>query len=69
MTTYAGDRRVVDADSHVMEWPGFLTENADPHVRDRLPPIAGGLSGLDITQGAHMVSGMTATGRSMWRRR
>ena len=53
MTTYAGDRRVVDADSHVMEWPGFLTENADPHVRDRLPPIAGGLSGLDITQGAH----------------
>ena len=53
MTTYAGGRRVVDADSHVMEWPGFLTENADPHVRDRLPPIAGGLSGLDITQGAH----------------
>ena len=28
-----------DADSHIMELPDFLTEFADPAVRDRLPPI------------------------------
>ena len=56
MTTYAAGRQVVDADSHVMEWPGFLTDNADPQVRDRLPAIQGGLSRLDVTQGVHTES-------------
>lgn len=53
MTTYAAGQRIVDADSHVMEWPGFLTDHADPAVRDRLPSIAGGLSRLDVTKGSH----------------
>jgi predicted TIM-barrel fold metal-dependent hydrolase len=44
---------VIDADSHLMEWPGFLTDHADRAIRDRLPPITGGLSKLDITLGAH----------------
>src|SRR3954471_24159637 len=37
--TYAGTRRVVDADSHLMEWPTFLSDHADPRVRDRLPVL------------------------------
>ena len=44
--SYAGSRRIVDADSHLMEWPGFLVEHADRRVRDDLPPIGGGRSGL-----------------------
>jgi predicted TIM-barrel fold metal-dependent hydrolase len=38
--TYAGDRVLLDADSHVMELPDFLTAHADPGVRDRIPPIS-----------------------------
>ena len=38
--TYAGSRRIIDADSHLMEWPGFLTDHVDPALRDRLPNIA-----------------------------
>ena len=48
---YAGGRRIVDADSHLMEWPGFLTDHADPAVRDALPPLGGGRSGLTLTDG------------------
>ncbi|MEO5902319.1 MAG: hydrolase, partial [Ilumatobacteraceae bacterium] len=51
--TYAGARRVVDADSHVMETPNFLTDHADPAVRDLLPALAGGLTGLDLDAPAH----------------
>ena len=51
--TYAQGRRVVDADSHLMEWPGFLTDHADPELRHRLPPILGGRTGLDVTLGRH----------------
>jgi predicted TIM-barrel fold metal-dependent hydrolase len=50
--TYAGERRIVDADSHLMEWPTFLADGADPRVRDRLPAITGGLSGLDVDRPA-----------------
>lgn len=50
---YAGERRVIDADSHLMEWPTFLTDHADPNVRDHLPTITGGLSGLDVTAAGH----------------
>jgi predicted TIM-barrel fold metal-dependent hydrolase len=37
--TYAGTRLIHDADSHLMELPDFLTANADPPFRDRMPPL------------------------------
>lgn len=37
--TYAGDRIIYDADSHLMELPDYLTAYAEPGIRDRLPPI------------------------------
>jgi predicted TIM-barrel fold metal-dependent hydrolase len=51
--TYAGERRIVDADSHLMEWPGFLTDNVEARFRDRMPAIGGGRSQLDVVTGAH----------------
>lgn len=36
MTTYAAGRRILDADSHVMELADFLDEFIDPSQRDRL---------------------------------
>lgn len=50
--TYAGGRRIVDADSHLMEWPGFLADHADAAFRDDMPPIGGGRSRLTLTDGA-----------------
>ncbi len=35
--TYAGDRVIFDADSHLMELPDFLSRYADPAVREQLP--------------------------------
>lgn len=37
--TYANGRRLLDADSHIMELPNFLSAHADPAVRDRIPEI------------------------------
>jgi len=37
--TYARGRTYYDADSHIMELPGFLAEHADAEMRERLPPI------------------------------
>ena len=37
--TYAGDRVIFDADSHLMELPDFLTRHAAVGVRDRIPPL------------------------------
>jgi len=34
--TYAGQRTILDADSHVMEFPGFLDDFIEPAQRDRL---------------------------------
>jgi predicted TIM-barrel fold metal-dependent hydrolase len=51
--TYAGSRRIVDADSHLMEGPDFLSAHADPAVRGRLPPILSRASGLAIRDVAH----------------
>lgn len=48
---YAGGRRIVDADSHLMEWPGFLADHADPGWRELMPPIGGGRSALTLTNG------------------
>lgn len=45
--TYAADRILYDADSHIMELPNFLTKFADPDMRGKLPPIDfGANSGL-----------------------
>src|SRR5436305_14435677 len=38
--TYAQGRVYYDADSHIMELPDFLTEYADPAMRERLPKIS-----------------------------
>ena len=37
--TYAGDRRICDADSHLMELPDWLPSYADPGIRDRIRPL------------------------------
>ena len=39
--------------SHVMETATFLTDHADLDVRDRLPPLAGGRSRLDLDVAPH----------------
>src|SRR5215211_891603 len=49
--TYAGDRVMLDADSHVMELPDFLAAHADPDMRERIPPVsfaAGGKLGTRL---------------------
>jgi predicted TIM-barrel fold metal-dependent hydrolase len=45
--TYAGERRLLDADSHIMELPDFLTRHADPSMRERLPKISYSRSSVD----------------------
>jgi predicted TIM-barrel fold metal-dependent hydrolase len=40
---YAGDRRILDADSHLMELPGFLDDYVDPELAWRL-------RGTDMTE-------------------
>ena len=51
---YAGDRVVYDADSHLMELPGWLVEYADPDVRELIRPLylggAGALADDAIAQ-------------------
>lgn len=42
---YAEGRTFLDADSHVMELPGWLESYADPGIRDRLRPLALGGAG------------------------
>ncbi len=37
--TYADGRVMLDADSHVMELPDFLSAHADPGLRDRIPAV------------------------------
>jgi predicted TIM-barrel fold metal-dependent hydrolase len=37
--TYAGERVILDADSHLMELPDFLTRHAVAAVRDRIPSL------------------------------
>ncbi len=46
--SYVGPRPVIDADSHLMEWPSFLTDHASPKIAERLPALRGGLSGLAL---------------------
>lgn len=51
--SYAGSRRIVDADSHLMEWPGFLSDHADPSYREQMPTIVGIASRLTPKAGGH----------------
>ena len=37
--SYADERIIFDADSHLMELPDYLREFADPDIRDRLPKL------------------------------
>ena len=43
--TYAGNRLIHDADSHLMELPDFLTAHASSDIRDRLPDLGASLTG------------------------
>ncbi|WP_293676332.1 amidohydrolase family protein [uncultured Phenylobacterium sp.] len=51
--TYAGERVIFDADSHLMELPDFLTAHADPAMRDRMPPM-GSLATGQFNPAAHI---------------
>lgn len=42
--TYAGDRVLFDADTHIMELPDFLRKFADPDIREQLPLVDYGRS-------------------------
>ncbi len=51
--SYAGERRILDADSHLMELPDFLSVHADPAILDRLPDVTGlsemfGIENIDV---------------------
>ncbi|CAB4729969.1 MAG: amidohydrolase family protein [Actinobacteria bacterium] len=57
---YATGRVFLDADSHIMELPGFIEPFADPSIRARLPPISTEAAGAQgegfdayIEAGAH----------------
>src|SRR5262252_1855985 len=56
---YAEGRDFYDADSHIMELPGWLSEYADPGVRDRLPGFSLMSSGSN-----ERVTQMIARGKS-----
>ncbi|MGI9328083.1 MAG: amidohydrolase family protein [Pseudomonadales bacterium] len=43
--SYAGERVVFDADSHLMELPDFLTRNASRAIRQQLPDLGAALTG------------------------
>jgi predicted TIM-barrel fold metal-dependent hydrolase len=43
--TYATGRRYLDADSHLMELPGWLDQYADPAIRERIRPLRLGGAG------------------------
>lgn len=63
--TYAGDRFVFDADSHVMELPGWLEEFADSATAETLRPLAlggaGALAERAVEQAATRRAGGVAT--------
>lgn len=41
-TTYAGDRSIIDIDSHIMEPVGWLKSFADPGIRSDIPEVGEG---------------------------
>ncbi len=38
--SYAGEKLILDADSHLMELPDFLSRHADENVRDLMPSFS-----------------------------
>jgi predicted TIM-barrel fold metal-dependent hydrolase len=61
-TTYAGDRFVFDADSHVMELPGWLEGFADERTRAALQPLPLGRAGKLAEQAVDEASQRAAAG-------
>lgn len=63
--TYVGERLVFDADSHVMELPGWLEEYADAATREKLRPLhlggAGALADKAIADAAERAAGGTTS--------
>jgi predicted TIM-barrel fold metal-dependent hydrolase len=63
--TYVGDRVVFDADSHVMELPGWLEEFADASTAEALRPLAlggaGALADRAVEEAASRRAGGVAT--------
>jgi predicted TIM-barrel fold metal-dependent hydrolase len=63
--TYAGDRLVFDADSHVMELPGWLEAFADSSTAETLRPLAlggaGALAERAVAEAATRQAGGVAT--------
>jgi len=51
--SYAGQRLIYDADSHLMELPDFLSAHADPDSRHRLP-VLGDLTTGQFDPGDHV---------------
>jgi predicted TIM-barrel fold metal-dependent hydrolase len=51
--TYAGERVIFDADSHLMELPDFLVAHADPGARDLMPEM-GSLATGQFNPAAHI---------------
>jgi len=51
--SYAGERLIYDADSHLMELPDFLTAHADPGDRDRMPSL-GAITTGQFDPGEHV---------------
>ena len=51
--TYAGERVIFDADSHLMELPDFLTAHADPGARELMPQM-GSLATGQFNPAAHV---------------
>ena len=51
--TYAGSRTINDADSHLMELPGFLSEHADANVTAALPDLGALLEGGQFDPSLH----------------
>jgi predicted TIM-barrel fold metal-dependent hydrolase len=48
--SYANGRRLLDADSHIMELPDYLVQFADPSMRERLPRLMGGPLAKQLAQ-------------------
>ncbi len=51
--SYAGERLILDADSHLMELPDFLTAHADKASRDLMPRL-GAIATGQFDPGAHV---------------
>ncbi len=59
---YAEGRAYYDADSHVMELPGWLASHADPKFRDRIPGFSLGSSGSVARVEAMIARGKQSAG-------